>query len=477
MGRGHRPEEPLRRPRAVQAVLGATQFLVLVDSLMVAVALPAIDRDLGLSSTELPWVVNAYTLALAGCLLVAGRAADLYGARRLLLVGLLGLTVATAIAAAAPSPAVLIAARAAQGAAAALAYPASLALVPTLFPRQPERGRTFAIVGIADGLGAVVGAVAGGVVAGLLGWRWVFIVTIPLGLGALLLARAVVPASERARLRRRLDVLGAVLVTTGITALVYAVIQLEHAGITGARVLVPFLAGLACLGAFVAVERRAAAPLMRPGLLRVRSLSAAAVGIAATSAVYSAVVVVGSLYLQQSRGYSALATGLAFVPKAVIGIGASFLGARLVERLGNRFVAVASLVFGAGAVLALGLEALIGAPYAALILPALLAAGIAGYGSWVALVGLAARDVDDDERAVASSVFEASIHVGGAVAVAVLLTTLAAASDGMGEGAAYSLTFLTGALLVAAGAVACAVLLRHPRRSVGVRRVAPTAAK
>src|SRR5215218_1228874 len=229
----------LRHPRAARLVIGATQFLVLLDSLMVAVALPVIDRELGLTGAELPWVVNAYTLALAGGLLVAGRAADLYGRRRLLELGLLGLTAATVLAAAAPSGPLLIVARAAQGLSAAMAQPASLALVPTLFPREPQRGRTFAVVGIADSLGGIAGALAGGLVTGLLGWRWVFLVTVPLGLGALLLARAVLPESRDGEATGRLDLPGAVLATAGITAVVYAVIQVEHAGPASPGVLGP----------------------------------------------------------------------------------------------------------------------------------------------------------------------------------------------------------------------------------------------
>jgi MFS family permease len=216
-------------------VIGATQFLTLVDSLMVAVALPVINRDLSLTATELPWVVNAYTL----------------------------LTAATVLAAVAPFGSLLVVARAVQGLSAGIAQPASLALVPTLFPREPKRSQTFGIVGMADGLGSVVGALAGGVVTGLLGWRWVFLTTVPLGLGALLLARAVLPEHRQEGAPRRLDLPGAVLATAGLTAVVYAIIQVERAGPASPAVLVPLAAGGAALAGFVRVERRAAEPLVR----------------------------------------------------------------------------------------------------------------------------------------------------------------------------------------------------------------------
>jgi MFS family permease len=398
----------LGHPRAAQLVIGATQFLVLLDALMVTVALPVIDRELDLITTELPWVFNAYTLALAGGLLVAGRAADLYGRRRLLSLGLLGLTMATVLAAVAPSGPLLIAARAAQGLSAAMAQPASLALVPTLFPHEPQRGRTFAIVGIADSLGGIAGATAGGLVTGLLGWRWVFLVTIPLALAALLLARAIIPESRDEEADRRLDLPAAGLATAGITAVVYAVIQVEQAGPASPAVLTPLLLGVAALLGFIQVERRAPAPLLRLGLLQVPSLIGACVGVATTSVIYSTVVFTGSLYLQRVRGYEPVGAGLTFLPVTLVGGIASIGGAGLIRRLGNRLVAVASLLLGAVTLTLLAIAAATDTPSGLLILPALLVQGVATYGSWVALVGLAACDVSQGERGGASSVFEVS---------------------------------------------------------------------
>jgi MFS family permease len=276
----------------------------------------------------------------------------------------------------------------------------------------------------------------------------------------LLLARGVLPARANRRTPGRAGPARGGAGHRSHHAMVYAVIQVEHAGPASMGVLAPLALGAAALAAFIAVERRTPAPLLRLGLLRVRSLVGACVGVATTSLIYSAVVFVGSLYLQRVRGYDATAAGLAFLPVTLAGGLVSLVGARLVRRLGNRLVAVASLLLGAATLAAFAVAAATGAPYPMLILPALLVQSVATYGSWVALVGLAARDVEGPERGVASSVFEASIHVGGAFAVAVLATALATVAHGPEDAAGYTAAYLAGVLMVVVGTTVVAVLLR-----------------
>lgn len=318
-----RPTPPLRSPALLVLVLAGVQFLVVLDSLAVALALPSIGADLSMGPTGLAWVVTAYSLALASGLLLAGRLSDLHGRRPVLLTGQTLLTGGAVLATLTGDGAVLIGARLLQGAGAALAYPPALSLTAGSFPTDPWRGRAFAAGAVAGSSGTVAGAVFGGVVTGELGWAWTtFGLTIPpglllLGLGHVVLPRTTLdqhPASSRRRGLRGLDLPGAALAAAAVTAALLALTRAEERGPTDPLVLVAAGAAVVLTVAFVAWERRANTPLLSARLVRSHRLLGGCLGIASNSVLYSAVVFIGTLHLQDGAGMTPTQAGLAFLP-------------------------------------------------------------------------------------------------------------------------------------------------------------------
>ena len=432
------------RPVLVIAVLAGVQFLAVLDSQAIALALPAVDEDLGLGPSGRAWVLNATSVALAGGLLLAGRLSDLYGRRRLFLAGLVLLGAGAVLAGTAPTVPVLIAGRALLGLGAAVAYPSALASTSELFPADPWRGRAFAGGAVSGAAASILGAGFGGVVTGLLGWRWVALLTVPVVLALLALAVAVLPADPPPRRGVPLDLPGAVLAGVAVTALVAAVVD---------RSLPLAAVALAAGLGLRARERRTAHPLLPPGLLRDPRLAGGCLGIAANSAVYSAIAVVGGTQLQQ-LGMSPARAGLALIPMGVGIVACGVLLTPLRRRLGSVRLAVAGLLLGAAG---LGwLAALPADPsYLRDLLPPLL---LVGAGLSAAVTGIKEHTLGggpDAGRGVASGTLECSTHVGGAVAVACF--ALAA-----GPAAAY----LVAAGFGVAGAAAVAVLqgVRRPAR-------------
>jgi MFS family permease len=445
----------------VLAVLSATQCLVVIDGVPVAVALPSIGDEFAHRTSELQWVVNGYVLALVGGLLLFGRCADLFGRRRVLLFGLSILTAATLLAGLAPTGPLLVMARVAQGLGAAMVLPASLALVPALFGGGARRDHVFAIMALVQSAAWIVGAVGGGLVADLLGWRFVFLVTLPVGIWTFLVARQVLPESRDDSGERRVDVVGAVTMSLGLTVLVFGVVRVDQVGLWSVPVLGAMVAGAVLLGVFMLVERRVAYPLIAPGLFRIRRLWGASLGVAANTAAYTAVVFVGTLYLQEVRGFSPATIGLFFLPLAV-GAFLSPVLARLLGRSGPRPFAIGGLLVCAVALAALAWCASVPDAHPAGIVLALLVFGIAQYAAWLALVGQATADVEPRRYGVAFGVFKTSTHVGAAVAVAVFATTIDVLGGEATGGGPYAAAYLVGAGLAASGAVSSGLLIRSP---------------
>jgi MFS family permease len=453
-------EQAPPRARMALFVLGLTQSLIVIDGVPVAVALPSIGHDFGLSSTGLQWVINGYVLALAGGLALFGRCADLYGRRRLLLAGLALLTAATLLAGLAPTGGLLVLARVVQGLGAAMVLPASLALIPVLFNVPQRRDRAFASIAVFESIAWIVGALAGGILTGWLGWRYVFLVTVPFSVYAFVMARRVLPESRDETAGGRLDIAGAVTITAGITLLVFSLSRIEAAGIASVIVLGTLALGALLIGLFGLVESRAAQPLIGWPLLRGRRLRGASLGVAANTAAYSGVVFIGTLYLQEVRSLSPTATGLVFLPLAA-GALASPVLARLLGRAGARRLAVIGLLVCAAALACLGGFATAGAAPVSVMLLVLLVFGVAQYAAWLALVGQATTDVEPRLYGAASGVFKTSTHVGSAIAVALFATTIEAAGGGATQdGHPYAMAYFVAALLTVTGAGTAGALLR-----------------
>jgi len=450
------------------AVICVAQFMVILDVAVVNVALPSIRSSLGFSTAGLEWVVNAYTLTFAGFLMLGGRASDLLGRRRVLLAGVVLFTLSSLACALSGSPSVLIGARAVQGIGGAVISPASLAILTTSFAEGRERNRALGIWGAIGGIGAASGALLGGLLTQGLGWQWVFLVNVPVGLLVLTVAPRLVPEGRAELAHRHFDLAGALLVTLGFVALVYGIVRAEALGWGATGVLGPIGAGVVALAAFALVEGRfAQAPLVPLWILSLGRLRAAN---GVVFALYSGVFVMWfliSLYVQEVLGYDAIETGLAFLPMTVAVAIAAARAPRVVSRLGARWTITAGMLAAAlGLALLTGIHP--GASYAAVLPGGMLAA--AGLG--IALVPstiVAVQGVPAGVAGVASGLLNTSRLLGGALGLAVLTTIadrhthaalhagvrpLQALTDGYGE------AFLVAAAVVAAGAIAAAVLLR-----------------
>jgi EmrB/QacA subfamily drug resistance transporter len=427
------------------ALLAFAMLIVSLDQYIVVVALPEIGRDLGYSSQTLQSVISAYAVASAGFLLLGGRAADLLGPRRVVVAGLSLYAGASLAGGLAPSPEVLLAARAVQGLGGALVFPSTLALINTRFAEGPERNRAVAVWGGAGAAGLVVGVLLGGVLTQALGWEAVFFVNVPLAGAALLLAFALIPADPQPGTKRGFDLPGALGVTLGVSLLVFALVRGPSDGWGSPGILAAAGAGLLGLGAFAAIERRSRDPLVPPRLVRNSNLALASAIAFLFWATFGSVLYFLTLYLQEVHGYDPLETGVAFLLPTVFVVGGSALAGRLVTRCGVRTTMVGALLVGALGALGLGLAMDADASYAVLI-PGLVLLSIGDGVTFTAMFIAAGTGVADDEQGVASGIASTSTSVGAAVGLALLV--LVANAEG-----------LSAAVLVVSAGIAATALV------------------
>ena len=410
---------------AVLALLCLAQFMVVLDVSIVNVALPSIRHALGFSQTALQWVVNAYALTFAGFLLLGGRLGDLFGRRRLFVIGLSAFTASSLVCGVAPQEGVLIGARAVQGLSAALLSPATLSLLTTTFPEGPQRTRAMGAWSAMAAAGGVSGALISGIVTNYASWRWIFFTNVPIGLLALVAARAVLAADGPRPERPRLDLLGALIGTSGLVLLVYGITQTATHGWGSPRVLIPVAGGVLKLCAFVIIEwRLASEPLLPLGLFKIRSLRAANAAVFLVTSSMFATWFFMTLYLQNVFGYDALKAGLAFLPSGFAVIIGTQVSSRLIGRVGPRVLLLAGpLIIAAGLLWFAQLPAR--GSYAGHVLgPSVVT--MLGFGmAFVPLTMSAVAGVPSDQAGIASGVFQTSRQVGGAIGLAALATIAA----------------------------------------------------
>jgi EmrB/QacA subfamily drug resistance transporter len=369
-------------------LLCSAQFMVILDITVVNIALPSIQADLGFATGDLQWVVTAYTLAFGGLLLLGGRAADLFGRRRVFLAGLALFTAASLGAALAGSAAMLLAARVLQGAGAALLSPAALSFVTTLFAEGAERRRALAAWAAVAASGGAVGVLLGGLLTEVLDWPAIFLVNVPVGIAAAVAALRILPAGAPVVRGGRIDVPGALLATGGLVALILGLVEAPDAGWASAQTLGLLGTGAALLAGFVAFEARTREPLVRLAVLRRRTTATALVLMLAGMGTVLSTFFFLTLYLQEGLGHSALRTGLEFLPGAILLVIAAHAGGELVARAGAKPVLVSGMALGAlGALLLSGLPE--EGSYLRDVLPGLLVLD-AGIGLADALVAAAA---------------------------------------------------------------------------------------
>jgi EmrB/QacA subfamily drug resistance transporter len=423
-----RPENPATKPYAgpawlVLALACACQFMVVLDVSIVNVALPSVRRDLGFTDTGLAWVVNGYVLAFAGFMLLGGRAADLFGHRRMLVAGLGLFSLASLAAGLAHTPDLLVGARVAQGLGGAMLAPATLAVINTRFPEGKERARAFGAWSSAGGVGGMVGAVAGGVLTSGLSWRWVFLINVPIGIVLVLMAMTALTAAPALR-RESLDLLGAITGTAGLASLIYGVMQTADHAWGSPRVTPPILAGVVLLAVFLVLEKRVAAPMMPLRLFRNRNVAVSNAMLLLFGGIAIAMWFFSSLFMQNVLQYSALDAGLGQTPAAVMFVVvARFATGRLLRSGASALILTGCACFVAG--FAWLSQADAGSHYAAGVLgPTLLVA--IGIGLvFPTLMASATADVSPGDAGVVGGLANTATQVGGSIALAVYATAAA----------------------------------------------------
>ncbi len=457
-----------RRKWLALALLCVVQFMVVLDIAIVNVALPSIKVDLGFSQENLQWVISAYALVFGGFLLLGGRAADLLGRRRLFLVAIVVFTLASLFAGLAWSETSLIGARALQGLGAAIITPAALSILSTTFVEGRERNIALGAWGAVGGFGAAAGVLLGGVLTDALSWEWIFFVNVPVGVTAFVLAPFLLTESRDARVKR-FDVPGAVLVTSGLSSLVYAITQAGQQGWLAGRTLAFFATALVLLASFVAWELRHSEPLMRFGILRTRTLSGANVAGLILGTATFAMFLMLTLYMQQVLGYSPMKTGLAYLAVAGTAILWSGVAAQLVTRIGVKPV----LLIGMTALTA-GLvyftQVSVHGSYVGDLLPGFLLIGVGLGFSFVPISIAALAGVQPAEAGLASGLINTSQQIGGALGIAALSTIATSRTDdAVAAGTALPLAlvdgfrgaFLAGVVIAGLGIAAALTLIRR----------------
>jgi EmrB/QacA subfamily drug resistance transporter len=472
---------------AVLALLGTAQLMVVLDATIVNIALPSAQADLGFSTESRQWIITAYALAFGSLLLLGGKLGDLFGRKWTFVAGLLGFSVASVIGGLAPSFGVLVSARALQGVFGALLAPSALSLLTVTFAGSPDRAKAFGIFGAIAGGGASLGLLLGGVLTEALSWRWCLYVNLLIALPAALLAVRVLQ-NQGHPARPRLDLAGVAVATTGLFCVVYGFSNAETDAWTAPVTIASLSLSVVLLSAFVAIERRAAHPLLPLHIVQDRARGGAYASIALAGAGIFGVFLFLTFYMQQDLGFSPLKTGLAFLPMtAVIVVTSTTVQTRLLARVGAR--PLVSLGMGLGLVAMLFFTRLSpGAGYAGHILPGLLLIGVGMGCIFAPCFGTATLGVERHEAGVASAMVNTSQQVGGSVGTALLSTLFASAATryaaghapgpGLQEAATvlgYTVAFWWAAAIFGVGLLVALLVL--PGRPAGpVTQAAPAAA-
>jgi EmrB/QacA subfamily drug resistance transporter len=413
-------------------LLALSQFLVVLDSAIMNVALPAIQEALHFNDAQLTWVVTAYALTFGGFLMLGGRAADLYGRRKILIIGTVGFALSSLMIGLAQSDIMLIAARAVQGMTAAFMSPAALSILLTTFKEGPERTRALSVWATVAAGGAAVGVFLGGALTQYVGWEWNFFINVPIGLLAAFGIYKFVPAHIKEEKDKNLDLPGAILVTSGLMASVYALSQAGEAGWDGTTIGVLAL-GLALLAGFIYNESKAKHPLMPLSIFKIRSLAAGNIVMVSVASGMFAMFFFASLYLQNILQYPPAVTGASFlVMPVVLGI-VSTLSPRLIGRYGFKSVLVTGLTLLAAGIFWMSFAPLEGV-YVLHVLPSFLLMAVGAGLTFVSATIAATSGVPAEESGLASGILNTSQQVGGALGLSILSAVATIAASGALEG-------------------------------------------
>ena len=448
-------------------VLCLGDLMIVLDTNIVNVALPSIQADLGFSQTALAWVVNAYMLTFGGFLLLSGRLGDLFGNKRVFLVGVVAFTSASIACGLAPNPLFLVVGRAVQGLGGAAVSAVALALIMGLFTDPGERAKAMGVFGFVMSGGGAVGVLLGGMLTEWAGWEWVLFVNVPVGIAAAMIAPRLLPES-RTEGARHFDFAGATSITAGLSLLVYTLVDAESAGWGSTQTIGLGAISLALIAGFYFIERRSKAPLMPfPGIFRIRTITGINVSAVLIAAALFSMFFFISLYMQQVLGFSALEAGLAYLPLAVGIIITAGASAPLVTRFGFKPVLVMGLFITAAGLVWFSQVDPDGSYVGDILFPSLLAAAGLGF-AFVSMTVAAVSGVEAHEAGLASGLINTSQQIGGALGLAILATVANSRTEDAftsGSSQAIALTegfqaaFIVGAGLAIAGAVLAMILV------------------
>jgi EmrB/QacA subfamily drug resistance transporter len=454
-------------------LLSVAQFLVILDTSIIGVALPKIQDALGFSGSSLQWIFNAYVIAFGGLLLLGGRLSDLLGARRVFVAGFVLLIGSSLVAGLSGSEGLLIAARAGQGVGAALVAPSAMAIVLSLFTDPKELGKAMGLWGASAPAGGTAGVFLGGVITEWISWRWTFLINVPIGVAVLALVPGLLPRTFRTR--GRLDAAGALSITGALSLGVYAVVTANQHGWTSATTVLVLAASAALLGLFVAVERTKAEPLVPLGIFRAPNLAAANAVMALLGAAWIPLWFFLNLYLQRVLGFGAFASGAALLPitATILVLMVGVVG-RLIPRFGFKPLMVIGLV-----ALAAGTALFAGAPirgsFAADVLLASLVAAVGMSLSFIPVLIASLSGAKPEEAGLASGLVNTSYQIGSALglaavtAVATSATGASVSLQGLNDG--YHAAFIAAAAIAGVGALIALTLIRRPQAAVNPETV------
>src|SRR5215212_873088 len=482
------PQDP-RRGKAL-ALLSLAQFLIIMDTSIIGVALPAIQQQFGFSQSELQWIFSAYVIVFGALLLLGGRLSDIIGQRRIFVIGFAILTAASVLAGLAPSGSVLIAARALQGVGAALIAPSALSIVMNLFTVPSERNKAMGFWGAAAPAGGTAGVFLGGIVTAWVDWSWVFLVNVPVGIAVLALTWKLLPHGTRHK--GRVDYLGAFSITGALILLVYAIVTANDAGWSSPQTVSLLLTSAGLLGAFVIIQKRSREPLMPLRIFKTSNLLASNVVMALLGAAWIPMWFFLNLYLQQIQGYGPFESGLALLPMTaaimVLMIGAS---SKLIRRLGLKY----SLVAGLG-LLSVAMLMFVATPsskeesFVTQVLPASFVAAGGMSLAYIPALTSAVSHARKEESGLASGLVNTSYQVGSALGLAIIVAIASAQTlsdensssgsissiDALNNG--FHVAFIAAAAVAAIAAVVAFAIIKNPNKSGGKQAdeemVAPT---
>ena len=451
------------------ALLAVSFFMTVIDLTIVNVSLPTIGRDLHFSATSLQWVVTAYALTFGGFMLLGGRAADLLGRRRILMVGLSLFTAASLGAALSTGELSLIAARAVQGLGAAIMLPAALSIVMNMFAEGAERNKALGIWGGLGAGGATVGVIAGGLLTRYAGWQYIFYLNVPIGAAALALAPRIVPDSRLATARRRFDALGAIAGTGALVLLVDAIAQAPQYGWGATRTIALLAASAALLAAFLVIENRVKEPVMPLSIFRLRTLAGANAAGLLLGGSFFAFIFVGTLYMQQVLHYSALQTGLAWLAASLTSVALAGVSQALVTRGGAKVVmAIGMTLIGAGVLWATQVP--VHGHFLANLAGPFVVAGAGTAFAFIPISIAALAGVSEHQAGLASGLLNTSQQLGGAIGIAIASSVAASHTQTLVHAGNAAPAALTGGFQQALWVLGAIALLAVPAIFALVRR-------